>query len=643
MDYQYANQVAAGTTVEVPEGVADTNFEIDGTLLVAGSLTASEVGNSDSGISFAGNPPFPPPATPNGTLEVLDGGSASGIELQVGTVAVVDAGGELTSFDGTPQIGFDPQTYSLDQLVVRAGGTASNGDIGGGFVTVAGTATDLGLSGDRTTVSGTLSGSTIGSDEYPDHEGSPNVTTVQDGGRIADTTITGPGSLTLQLGATGSDLTLGGFLTPNIQDIGGTTDGIVLDEQAASTIDGLTMTGGSLAELDGYTGGLVVGDDAAAVVRGGLAGATVAADNGGFGSLAGIGADGGIYVPEYGPVPANYFEGLAISAGGDALGVNVTSTGLMAVQPGGMATDIAVSGDLAVFAGATVTDATLAAGSTTLLGGDLVYDGSGTTVDAGSIVQGIVPGVDSGAGGQYPQLFDGGVVQDGSGTLALSGDNSYGLLRVESGTVDLFSITAAGNGGVQFVEPANGKPVLETAKFEASAFQSGQNGTLFGQGVEGLGVGTIVDLAGQAYHRGDYVDTTGGETISLVNGAGSKLETLFTNPGGTDGLQFLALPDAGKGTDLIGLSTSGLQLLEDSAQLTFGGNTEHEIISRVVDQLASGGELAPYVENILGNAAGTSVGTFLQDEAKAHTAATIQAVQDLFSRPPLAQVPLLKA
>ena len=592
MDSGYTTEIATGQTVEVPEGVTDTAFEIDGKVLLAGTLADSEVGNSsdyDVVPPYGGAAPLPV----SGTLIVEDGGSASGVTLQNDALVDVAAGGTLTTFSAFPQFSGYPSTYDGVQVNVLGGGTASGGTLEGGYLTVAGQATDLMTYGEQVTISGTVSGLTAASNAYYDHGGFTNVTTVENGGSLRDSTLSGPGELLTQLGATASDITLTGSVDSGLVPFSpGLAGGDALIEQAASTVTGLTAAGGSFAYLQGYTGDLTVTDQAAVFVRGGLAGAKI------------ISGDRDVYqflgVPAEDPIPTNPsyitlqyepFEGLAISSGGHALGV--IDDGLMAVESGGQATDVDVQATLGVFTGGTATDATLEAGSQTLLGGQLVYDGAGTTIDKGAILSATLSGYQANGSSPITESFTNGrIVQDGVGTLVLDAFNSFGAgVVIEKGTVELAAANAAGaGGGVHFVEPASGLPTLEILKLDP-AFAGAVAGatTEYFPTVSGLGLGTVVDLTGQAFQSGDTVSVIDNGTALALNGPrGALHDTISIASSAATGLRFLAISDGAHGTDLVAFPTE----LFEAGSHSFCTAPLQQLIDEVMASLPAAGSTA---------------------------------------------------
>ena len=639
MDSGYTGEIPANQTLAVPAGSTATSFEIDGTLIVAGTLTASEVGNS---TVIAGGPPYgydPGPLPVTGTLVIENGGSASNIGVRDEGSVDVQSGGVLTNFGGIPDPdGGYPDIYGGAQVTIEKGATASNGNLGGGYLTVAGNATDLTTAGEQITISGSVSGLTAQQDGYPDHGGFSDVTTVQDGGKLLDSMLSGPGVLVTQLGATASAIALDGFLDSGLSpNSPAPTGGETLLEQAASTITDLTATGGSFSYLEGYTGDLTVAAQAAVFVGGGLAGADVTGGDRDVYQFLGIPVEDAVPSGEA-SVNLNYetFQGLDIVSGGHALGV--IDDGLMAVESGGQATDVDVQATLGVFTGGTAVDATLDAGSQTLLGGRLVYVGSGTTVDKGAILSTTLSDAGSGQTPVITESFTTGqVVQNGTGTLVLDAFNTFGGgIVIENGTVELAAANAAGaGGGVRFVEPASGTPVLETLKLDP-AFAGAVSGatTEYFPGVSGFGLGTVVDLTGQAFQRGDTVSVIdGGTALALEGPKGALHDTISVSSGATNGMQFLSFGDGTNGTDIIALPMAALAAAAQTAGAEFGSGSALAIITKAVDALSSSSlKASPLLANFGLQPVG-QVASFLQAEVKADPTAAVTALRDLFSSP----------
>ena len=553
-DSSYLN-IAGGTFdisgVSPGSATANNMFGNSSGLVKLGTKTLNVTGNSDN--TFAG---------------VISGGVSSGLSVSVGSGTYLALSGANTYFGAT--------TINTGTLALTNGGSILNSN---GVSVATGSFFDISKTTAGATVAGLTGGGIVdlGSKTLTVNIASGNDSfagTIQDGGLsgaiLGQLTKTGSGTLTL----TGAN-TYTGATTINAGLLVISAD----DNLGNSGSGGVTFGGGTL-QLNNYASSL------------GFANQPVQLGATGTATLGGniTGTSGLTYV---GPgtlnlTGANNYSGTTTVSGGtleftsgtSSLSGNVTDNANLIFNQGtssSLSGNISGSGSLTQQGSATLT-----------LGGTESYLG-GTTISSGALeFTGSVSGLGGGITDNSSLIFGesgnntisiaisgtGTVTQQGSGTLILSGANSYhGATIISNGTLEFIG-SAGGligpitdNSALVFNQSANDN-VLVAISGTGSVTQEG-SAILTLSAAEGYSGGTTVssgtlNLTGSLTPTGGL--TVNGGTFEINNGAGQTVTTL-NGTGGTVNLNLAA--------DNLTVSNGGTFSggITGNAGLTVTGNT----------------------------------------------------------------------
>ena len=328
-------------------------------------------------------------------------------------------------------------------------------------------------------------------------------------------------------------------------NLGGNLTNLVLDQQAAASVSG-TVSGVSVDVVAPYGS-----DEINPVTIFGIDNHPIqVSDN---------------YAP-----PGDYFSGLAVKAGG--IVGNVVDAGAMGIESGGVSVNTLVTGLQFTFANSKAYNDLIGQTGVVYDSGSLIYNGSGSYDDAGQIVTATIG--DSPYLSPTPSVTEtfgtGNVVQAGDGTLTLGGDNSYsGGTILESGTVEIASATGAGTGAIEFLPNAG----FETLKIDNKAFTH----HVFSNSINGLGLGSVIDLPGIAFQLGDRSVVTSDGSLQLQSAHGQSQASFFLGSGSAPGTSFLTLPDQTGGTSIFAVPTKLLTDVGAAIQQSFAAPLEQII------------------------------------------------------------------
>jgi len=359
---------------------------------------------------------------------------------------------------------------------------------------------------------------------------------------LADTGTFTPGGSTVNLGG-GSLTVTGGTSTTYSGGLTDTGSGTLIKGTGSGT---LTLAGGSLSFGNAVVNGgkLNFGATAGTVTLGTLSGTTS------FGAGANVGgtlSQGTISVAGNGTFGTLAGASLSITGNGT---LTTVSSGSLTV--GGTSTITTVSGGTLNLNGAT-------AGISTLTGSGAITLGSSTVLSVGDTASNTFSGTISGAGS---------LIKTNSGTLILSGSNSYGGgTTVSAGTLALGNATALGasSGAVSVATGAvldlNGMTLTNTNAL-----------TLNGTGISGGGALTNSSVAPAGYAG----PVTLGSAGALIGGTGT---IALTNTGALGGAGYnLTLNGAGgsiagsiaTGTGTVTVNAGGTWILSGASTYTGG-------------------------------------------------------------------------
>lgn len=532
-----------------------TTLTVNGTIGGAVGLTVAGAGT----VALAGTNSYTGATTvTSGTLALSGGGTISqstGVNL-AGIGAVFD----ISASNGNPTIrdlnGISGTTVNLgaNRLVVdTAGASTFSGTIGGtGGLTMAGAGTLI-LTGSNTYTGGTTVTSGVLSISSNLNPGAPGYGITLDGGTL-QTTARVKSSRAVTLGSAG------GTFSPALRtrlSLAGSIGGA----------GGLTMAGPGVLELAGantYQGGTTVNGGTLLIAADGTLGNAAGGltlNNGTLQTTASfasnrsitLGSGGGIFTPVSGT--ALTLGGVIDGSVGFGLGMNGAGTlmlsganiyaGATGIGPGTLALvgsgSIAQSSDLLLFTrggtfdisgsngNQTIQNLTGLAGTRINLGANSLALGSASLSNFGGVIEG-----------------SGGVIKQGSGTLMLTGQNTYsGGTTVNQGTLQISSDGNLGNTGGMLA--LAGGTLQTTAKLTSarSLMLGGGGGTISPDagttltltgpigGAGGLtkaGAGTLALTGANTYGGGTQV--TGG---ALVLDNASLASGVTVNAGATFG------------------------------------------------------------------------------------------------------------
>ena len=529
------NTYAGGTTVSAGTlQVGSTNAlgASTGSLTVNGG-TLDLDGFSITVGTFSGTGGMITSST-NGAVTLTTGGSgtatyAGTIQDGSGTVSFTEAGsgtleltGDNTYSGGTTVTSGTLQVGNTDALGATTGSLTVNGgtlDLNGTDITV-GT-----LSGTGGTITSSVAGAvslTVGSSGTATYAG-----TIQDGSGTVSLTEDGSGTLeltgdntysggttitsgTLQvgntnaLGATTGSLTVnggtldlngfsittgefsgtGGTITSSVDGASLTVGGSGMDTYAGTIEDGsgtvsLTEDGSGELELTGdnsYSGGTTIASGTLQVGNTDALGATTGSltVNGGTLDLNGFNITVGTFSGTGGTVTSSVAGAAGLTAGGSGTatyaGTIQDGSGTVSFTEAGSGT-LQLTGDNSYSGGTTITSGTLQVGNTdalgattgslTVNGGELDLNGfditTGTLSGTGGVITSSTGDASLTVGGSGDSTFAGTIEDDGivslikmgSGTLTLTGDNTYsGGTTISAGVLQVGGAMALGMGNV---------------------------------------------------------------------------------------------------------------------------------------------------------------------------------------------------
>ena len=189
-----------------------------------------------------------------------------------------------------------------------------------------------------------------------------------------------------------------------------------------------------------------------------------------------------------------------------------------------------------------------------------------------------------------------GGVQDGTG-------NSYtGGTLLERGTLEIATATGAGAGPIEFV-PDNHLQVLQiNSNVLVECY--------FCKALNGLGVGSVVDLAGTLYQLFESATVADGR-LDVEAPAGQVVASGDLGSAGASGLSFVALPDLRGGTAVVALPDQVVAAAVSGLEKSFGVP-----LSTILADVAStslGAELVSVILEDLGGPLGLSAGSLAHD------------------------------
>ncbi len=515
---------------------------------MAGTIDASAAGTIESGatLNLAAGGSIASAMVDNGVLAGVASGSASLSGAISGSGSIVINGGSVTlagtnSFAGGVSVtagtlaaagaamGSGPLTMNGGMLLASNSETISNTIVLESVATLAAAHGEtLTFNAHPTLTSNTLGGTiflgapgddgTIGFNLGPTGFGNPNY--VVQAGTVLDDPfgMLGGYTLTVDAGATFdlngahdsvSQLTGNGVITnsgtaASLGISGGTFAGTIEGSVEASIYNSPGLAG----TIDASVAGTVNPGATLNLVNGGSI-ASAMVDNGAlsesvfFGTATVSGAISG----SGSVMQVQSFGTLILSGNDDYTGG--TGIGGGTVQVGNGGTSGAITGNV-------------------MDNGMLVFDRSDTISFAGTI----------GGGG--------GVAQAGSGTLALTGTNTFsGDLLLNAGVVELASGNAAGSGTIAFNAPS-------TLRLDTDAPANA---------IAGFGPGDTIDLAALAFTRqSDVQFVYSASTLDVIH---SGTTVALTLPGTFTASSFTALTDGAGGTDIVACFAAGTRIGTD--------------------------------------------------------------------------------
>jgi len=545
--------IASGATVSLASAIATSvTVSSGGVLLGPGELDGAD--NIDAGL-ISGVTLGDSGAGVSSYLEILSGGSASGVSVVDGGGVRIDAGA------------------SIDGAVVSSGylevyGSASNTTLGahsdetfGAGVVVSGETVESG--GFVNQFGGTLSDATFESGgELYYSTGTETDVTVQSGGTLdvygdIESSLTVAPTVTATTVFSGVTLSSGA----NFNILGATVEsGVTLSLAAGATASALTVASGGVV-----TGGVVTYNN---VISGLISGVTASAYAGETASVT--------------LAPGAVAEDVTLVASS----FDATFPNLLTVSAGAQATGTVLSYS-------EISDQGLTVGT--------VVDGGGEAYVTGSAIGDIV------RSGGVEDVYDGGVT---TGTTVSSGGESVVFMSVASGTKVLA-------GGIEYVESPDTSP--KTSATTTGTLLSGGEEVVESGGVADASTasgGGWVAVKGGVTH-GDILESGGEELVTLAGVAsnatvlsGGKLsissggssEDAIISSGGVEGV---------RGSATSGVVSNGGQLvvseggLVSGASVASGGVLDLRVLGVTLDDVVEAG--GKEVASSGGLASGTTV------------------------------------
>ncbi len=317
---------------------------------------------------------------------------------------------------------------------------------------------------------------------------------------------------------------------------------IFVQQGGQLTIEGGSLSGGAVA---GGAGGAIAGNQAATAHAGSAYGSgifiqgnqtitfapalhqtvtisDVIADQSGSGGTGSNAGTGNVLIDGAGTVVYSAHETYS--------GLTTIEQGTLKLASGGLLSshsglDLSASDatfDMSAAGNQTVGDFSGVAGSEVQLGANALTVGGSASTNFGGTILG----------------SDGSLIKQGSGTLTLSGHNSYsGGTILEQGTLEVQSADAVGSGGITFA--AN---TADTLAIDNTALA----GNVFGSTISGFALGgDSIDLTGLRWDATDHNAGFANGTLSIESGG---ITDVLTLAGNYTADQFVLSEDGGGGT-----------------------------------------------------------------------------------------------
>ncbi|EAT59359.1 autotransporter-associated beta strand repeat-containing protein [Chlorobium ferrooxidans] len=557
-----------------------------GTLTLSGVNNYTGVTTVSAGtlkLGAAGDATNTPLGTIDGATSIISGatldlngftlGTAEGLTLNgtgVGGTAgaLTNSSGSAATYSGLITLGSASSIFSSNgDIIISNSGTITGGTR---TLTLGGTASGSSISSIIGNSTGGVTKTGSGTWTLSGNSTFAGLTTISEGtlrlgsaGSGANTPLGTTGNRTVV--AEGATLDLNGFslataeaLTLNGTGVGGTAGALTNSSGTAATYSGL-ITLGSASSIVANNGNLILSN--AGTITGATFGLTLGGSNTGS-SLASIIGTGAGTLTKAGAGTwtlggINTYTGLTTISGGT---LSLNATGTIDLSSG-----VSNGGQFTIAAAKTIDSMTGSGG--TALGANTLTIGDASNTSAS------YSGVISGAGG--------GITKAGTGTLTLSGENTYtGLTTVSAGTLKLGAAGDATNTPLGTV--AGGTTITAGATLDLSGYTLGISEalTLNGTGISGGGA-----LSNSSATSATYSGlVTLGSASSIVSNSGdiilSNTGTITVSSGPGYGLTLGGTSAGSTLASIIGTGNSGTLTKEGSGiwRLT-GGNIYADITS----------------------------------------------------------------